>query len=260
MRSETSPPRHRVLYCGDGAREGAARYLCGVLSHAGIPFDHVPSAEPFPGGALGRGYGAVILSDYPSRNFSVAQLEALCEAVHGGLGLLMIGGWESYVGRGAGYQSTPLAALLPVLLSAEDDRHNSWRPCVVVPGPAHPHEITVGLPLDRDLPCLTGFNAIDAAAGAAVLLEVRVHEARPSADGVAFTPVGRHPLLVVGSAGAGRIACYAGDVAPHWVGGLVDWGVPRIAAAADGSAAVEIGCLYARLFERSVRWVLGGDG
>ena len=253
----TSAPRgDRVLYCGDGQRTGAASYLCGVLSCAGIPFDHVASADPFPDGAL-DGVGAVILSDYPSRNFSAAQMNELCTAVRGGVGLLAIGGWESYVGRSAGYQHTPLADLLPVRLAGDDDRCNTWRPCVVAPGPAHPHEIADGLPLDRDLPCVTGFNTIDAAPGAAVVLEVRTHEARPAAGGIAFTPVVRHPLLVVGTSGSGRIACFASDVAPHWVGGLVDWGVPRIAVAAQGATPVEIGCFYAQLFEQMVRWVCG---
>jgi len=252
----SAPRDDRVLYCGDGLRTGAASYLCGVLAHAGIPFDHVASADPFPEGAL-EGAGAVILSDYPSRNFSPAQLDALCAAVHGGLGLLTIGGWESYVGRSAGYQRTKLAGLLPVVLSAEDDRRNTWRPCVVEPGPAHPHPITEGLPLDRDLPCVSGFNAFEARPGAAIVLEVGVYAASPAGGRAAFGPVTRHPLLVVGEAASGRIACYAGDVAPHWVGGLVDWGSPRIAAAADGSAPVEIGCCYARLFERMARWACG---
>jgi len=255
MRSETSPPCRRALYCGDGQRAGAASYLCGVLANAGIPFDHVPSAEPFPEDPFG-GVGAVILSDYPSSNFSTAQMEALCAAVRGGVGLLLIGGWKSYAGRGAGYRSSPLAELLPVRMAAGDDRHNTWRPCVVEPGEAHP--ITDGLPLTRDLPCVAGFNALAAAPGASVVLHVGVYEAAPGAGGASFTPVGRHPLLVVGASGSGRIACYAGDVAPHWVGGLVDWGVPRIAAAADSAAPVEVGCSYAQLFERMVRWVRDG--
>jgi len=251
-------PAHveRVLYCGDGARAGAASYLCGVLAHAGIPFDHVPSAEPLPDRAL-DGKGAVILSDYPSRLFSAAQMEALCAAVRGGVGLLLIGGWESYVGRSAGYQRSPLAELLPVRLAACDDRRNTWRPCVVEPGEAHP--ITDGLPLTRDLPCISGFNAFTAAPGATVVLHVGTYEAASGDGGAAFAPADRHPLLVVGTSGSGRVACYAGDVAPHWVGGLVDWGVPRIAAAADGATPVEVGCSYARLFERMVRWVRDGN-
>jgi hypothetical protein len=243
-----------VLYLGDGVRAGAASYLCGVLAHAGIPFDHISSAEPPPDRAFER-IGAVILSDYPSRNFSAAQMDALCTAVRGGVGLLVIGGWESYVGRSAGYQLTPLAEFLPVRLAAVDDRRNTWRPCVVEPGEAHPHPITDGLPLAHDLPCVAGFNAFSAAPDASVVLYVGMYEADPGAGGAAFAPVGRYPLLVVGTGDAGRIACFASDVAPHWVGGLVDWGVPRIEAAAGGSAPIEVGCFYAQLFERMVRWV-----
>jgi hypothetical protein len=257
MEDRSDGLNRKLLYCGDGDRSGAASYLGGVLARAGIPFEHVASAAPFPPGALGSGLGAVILSDYPSRNLSQERIEELCAAVRAGLGLLLLGGWESYVGRSAEYQRTPLAALLPVRLAGGDDRRNTWRPCVVVPGPAHPHPITGGLPLDRDLPCVAGFNAFEALPGAAVALELCEHAAAPTAGGVAFVPVARHPLLVVGAAGAGRVACFASDPAPHWVGGLVDWGAPRIEAAADGCRAVEVGCWYLRLFERMVRWVLG---
>jgi hypothetical protein len=249
--------RDRVLYLGDGAPRGAASYLAGVLSHAGIAFDHVSSAERMPSDAPERGLGAVILSDYPARNVAAPQMDALCRAVRGGLGLLMIGGWASFAGRDGGYAGTPLAGLLPVTLAPGDDRVNTWSPCVVEPGEAHPHAITSGLPLDRDLPCVTGFNALEAAPGARVVLRVRRSCASPSADGASFSPVDVRPLLVVGSSGEGRVACFASDVAPHWVGSLVDWGVPRVAAQADGFNPIEVGCHYARLFERMVRWILG---
>jgi hypothetical protein len=247
----------RVLYLGDGSRTGAASYLAGVLAHAGIPFDHVPSAERLPAEALDRGVGAVVLSDYPSQNLGAHRLDALCRAIRGGLGLLAIGGWASYAARDGGYGRTPLAELLPVRLADGDDRVNTWRPCIVVPGDAHPHEITDGLPLERDLPCVTGFNAFEAAPHGAVVLRARRFSASRAADAVAFEPEDAHPLLVVGTAGAGRVACFASDVAPHWVGSLVDWGAPRIAARADGFNAVEVGCCYAALFERMVRWVRG---
>jgi hypothetical protein len=49
----------------------------------------------------------------------------------------------------------------------------------------------------------------------------------------------------------------ATDVAPHWVGGLVDWGAQRLAACAPGSVAIEVGSDYAELLARLVRWTLG---
>jgi hypothetical protein len=39
-----------------------------------------------------------------------------------------------------------------------------------------------------------------------------------------------------------------GDVAPHWVGGLVDWGRKRISAQSKEATAVEVGEYYATLF------------
>ena len=249
--------RDRVLYLGDGSRNGAASYLAAVLSRAGIPFDHVASSEPLPEGALDRGLGAVVLSDYPARNFAAHQIEALCGAVRDGLGLVAVGGWASFVGRDGGFDRTPLADLLPVRLGARDDRMNTWAPCVVEPGPAHPHEITAGLPLDGDLPCVTGFNAFESRRAEDVVLRVRRYRASKVAGRAAFEPLEAHPLLVTGEAVGGRIACFASDVAPHWVGSLVDWGAPRIAARADGFNPVEVGCHYAALFERMVRWARG---
>ena len=46
---------------------------------------------------------------------------------------------------------------------------------------------------------------------------------------------------MVGEFGRGRTAALATDVAPHWVGPLVDWGVPRVAAQAPQANAVEVG-------------------
>jgi phosphoglycolate phosphatase-like HAD superfamily hydrolase len=36
----------RILYAGDTRLDGAAAYLAGVLTHAGLLFDYVASDEP----------------------------------------------------------------------------------------------------------------------------------------------------------------------------------------------------------------------
>jgi hypothetical protein len=64
------------------------------------------------------------------------------------------------------------------------------------------------------------------------------------------------PLLVIGAAGAGRTAAFLSDVAPHWVGPLVDWGLPRVSAQAPGAPAIEVGAYYAQFFTRLVHWAL----
>ena len=62
-----------------------------------------------------------------------------------------------------------------------------------------------------------------------------------------FTRGEESPLLVVGQHGRGRVAALATDVAPHWVGGLVDWGDRRITQEVAGGF-VEIGNWYAQFF------------
>ena len=72
-------------------------------------------------------------------------------------------------------------------------------------------------------------------------------------QGYTFTATGQSPLLIVGRHGAGRTAALATDVAPHWVGGWVDWGDRRIVQAVGGGS-IEIGNWYARFFRNLVAW------
>jgi uncharacterized membrane protein len=72
-----------------------------------------------------------------------------------------------------------------------------------------------------------------------------------------FTPsFDSDPLLVIGNFGSGRVCAFASDVAPHWVGGLVDWGDARISVHAEGANQREVGNWYAAFFESLIRWVI----
>ena len=62
------------------------------------------------------------------------------------------------------------------------------------------------------------------------------------------------PLLVVDRFGQGNVAAFATDFAPHWVGGLVDWGDGRTSGQAEGSVGIEVGNWYARFVANLVRW------
>jgi len=68
-----------------------------------------------------------------------------------------------------------------------------------------------------------------------------------------FTRGEESPLLVVGQYGRGRVAALATDVAPHWVGGFVDWGDRRITQDVGGGF-VEIGNWYAGFFRNLLVW------
>ncbi len=262
----------RILYAGDTHLGEAAAYLAGVLTHAGLHFDYVASDAPLPSrpDLDGAGPALYILSDYPGRNLSEIDAQGVVGDVESGSGLLMIGGWESFHGADGGYHTSPLADILPVHLQSTDDRVNAPYPCLVEKRRHHP--ILAGLPFDRP-PGIGGYNRVRPKTGAEVLLSARhvaVDVARGSAppgagpDGpldplYTFVPGERAPLLVVGRHGRGRVAAFASDVAPHWVGGLVDWGADRVRAQAQGAGAIEVGSHYAEFFTRLVRWTMGDD-
>lgn len=148
------------------------------------------------------------------------RLATLAQWVAEGGALLMVGGYLSFQGiqAMANYANTPLAAVLPVGMEAGDDREErpeGVRP-VVVEG--H-HPVMAGL--DAQWPEILGFQRLIAKPDATVLAEV---------DG--------HPLLVVGSHGAGRVAAFASDMAAHWLPQeFLDW---------EG---------YGRVFRQLVAWL-----
>ncbi len=249
-----------ILYAGDSNLGGAAAYLAGVLTHAGLPFDYVSSDTPLAPTLETCEPRLYIFSDYPAANLTDAEFQRIIADINAGSGLLMIGGWESFHGAAAGYDRSPLVEVLPVHMQASDDRVNAPHPCLVEK--RTDHSILDGLPFAHP-PGIGGYNRVQPKADAEVLLSAR-HvsvEVRRRDDEVApeylFTPGEQAPLLVVGRHGLGRTAAFTSDVAPHWVGGFVDWGPERVRARASGAGEIEVGSHYAEFFARLVRWTMG---
>jgi len=248
----------RILYAGDTSLRGAAAYLAGVLTHAGLAFDYVSSDEPLAPHIAVAETALYIISDYPVKHFVAADFRRVAADVRDGAGLLMIGGWESFHGAAGEYPGTPIADLLPVEMLGRDDRVNSPQPCLVEKLCDHP--IVAGLPLEAP-PGVGGYNRVRAKPGATTVLAARHVAVRSGQGGAyAFTPGEAAPLLVVGARGKGRTAAFTSDVAPHWVGGLVDWGDARVIAQAPGAKEIEVGSWYAEFFTRLVRWTMGELG
>ncbi len=240
-----------VQYLGDTALDRAASYLAGIMSHHGISFNYQASDEAYRASEA----DVLIISDYPAKNFS--DLSAIVSRVAQGMGLIMIGGWESFSAPdGHNYNGSALAEILPVSLLDEDDRLNCGGPCPVIK--RCEHAVLDGLDLNRQLPSVAGFNRVGLKAGAESILEVVQTEARMLAGELDFSQQRNYPLLVVREHGRGRVVAFTGDVAPHWVGGLVDWGRQRITARAPGANEVEFGESYSRLFGNLIRWAGGG--
>lgn len=244
----------RICYLGDDHLGGAAAYLAGVMGHYGLAFDHVDSTRPPPDGFTSPPYALYVISDYPRGRFRAGQMEAIVDSVRRGAGLAMFGGWESFHGRLGEYGDSPIAEVLPVDLLPADDRRNCAQPCLVRPTGAHP--ITDGLPWERP-PGIGGYNAIVPQTGSEVILVGVPFEVQQRAGRFEFTPGEEFPLLVTGSYGRGRTVALATDVAPHWVGGWVDWG-PRRVVQAVGEGFVEVGNLYAEFFRNLLRWAMQG--
>lgn len=247
-----------ILYLGDDNVDGAAAYLAGVMTHFGLAYEHRPSDRPLDPEVLAGRWSVVVISDYPAANLSSELMAGMADMVSRGTGLLMIGGWGSFQGQDGNYHGTPLGEILPVTLDTRDDRVNSAGPCLIsVRNSQKDHPILSGLPFEADSPGIGGFNRLKAGNGAEVLLESQIYRASAESSGLHhFEPIAdKAPLLVVGSYGEGRSCAWASDVAPHWVGGLVDWGPERIEARGKGIAGtVEVGNLYAEFFRNMLTW------
>lgn len=229
----------RVLYAGDGDSDRAAAYLLCVLCDAGYQIDYLPSSKkmeflpsPYP--------DLMILSDYPRAQVPDFVLAQITLAVEGGMHLLVVGGWESLRGKTGEYYLSPLDRILPVVITDEDDRVNTWQGVVVQPaGPAGPFD---SLDWSRP-PVVAGYNRLNLVDGAETLVV-----GRPLAisAGLEFTLGPPVPLACSRRAERGRSTVLAFDLAPHWVAGMVDWGVPRHELGLpDGSGVlVEVGELY----------------
>jgi len=58
---------------------------------------------------------------------------------------------------------------------------------------------------------------------------------------------------VTSCAGKGRVACFMTDFAPHWAGGLLDWGSKRIRIQnRQKQLVVEVGNSYIKLIQQIV--------
>ena len=233
----------QVLLLGESA--ASARYLTGTCARAGIGVSHIEARESLV--RLDEGWDVVLFSDYPARQLGAAAAATIVQRVNAGAGLVMIGGWASFSGKGDGYRGTAIAQLLPVTCAEGDDRRNVpsglWLEALQ---PAHP------MLCDLDLaapPVLCGYNAVTLAEGATLLAQGRLVAFR---DGTPQTG-GAVPLLAVRQAGAGRALAYASDLVPHWCGGIVDWGAERVTL--PGGA--EVGLDYCTFLLNMLHWASG---
>lgn len=250
-----------ILYCGDTDQNGAAAYLSGLMTSFGWNFDYVPSHVAMSADLLDPSRRLLILSDYLSAMFDDACQRKAVELIEHGCALLMIGGWESYHGFGGNWDGTPIGNALPVEIVSTDDRVNFPQSAFLLP--TCDHAITANLPWQQCPPAIGGMNRIRVKPNAKVLLQAHSFSVSNSSSnghhdraGWSFVPKEALPALVVGQSGSGKTAAFLSDVAPHWVGGFVDWGHARVTAQAPNAGAIEVGHLYALFWRQLLQWLI----
>ena len=237
-----TPAAPRILYAGDDDLDRAAQYLGSIIGEQGYTFDYIASPLRFPDGVRLSSYQLLILSDYPSTRFTTAQMKDIVRYVRDGGSLLMVGGWESFSGLQKEYCDSPLAEILPVRMKTGDDRRNLSQGCVVLPkDPAHP--VVRALPWDAP-GIIGGYNELQPKRGAVIGIVGRHLAVTAKGKRVTATARSREvPLLISWKVGAGLCIALAFDLAPHWVGGFVDWGKKRVRVEFNG-AWIEVGNYY----------------
>jgi uncharacterized membrane protein len=241
-----------LLYAGDDDIDRAAVYLSTILHASGYGFDYIPSTEHCPTSVSFADYGLIILSDYPSKNFPQGMLDKLSAAIRNGSTLLMIGGWESFTGMNIEYLLTPVQDVLPVQLLREDDRRNFYQGCLVLPTT----DSQVFSDLDWEHPPLIGgLNEVVPRANARIHLEAfPLRISASSRERIRIESIG-FPLLVASPIGRGFSVALAVDLAPHWVGGLVDWGPERVRLDFE-DRSIEVGSHYLRFVQELITFCL----
>lgn len=239
-----------ILYFGDTSLSGAARYLSGVMHNGGYEFDYIASDKKISLNYLGK-RKLFILSDYPYKNLDYDVEEEIIKQVKGGAGLLMIGGWESFCGLGGDWNKSKISELLPVNILSKDDRINCSQQTIIIKNLNHP--IIDKLPW-KSPPSIGGFNQVISKKESLIILSAQTFKVSVKKDEFQFKKIKKYPLLIVGEYGSGRTATLTTDVAPHWVGGFVDWGNKRIKAKAPRSEQIEVGNFYMQFFSNLVSW------
>ncbi len=245
----------RILYAGDSPVGGPANYLLGILRYLKARVSHVPPSQVLKPRLLHQSYDTVILSDFSHRNLPRPAEREIVNQVRDGTGFLMVGGWASFSGPFGGWRGSLVEEILPVNCGSGDDRVHCPGGAVIVPKRRH---ALSRLFYFTSLPLICGFNRFRAKKKSAVILgakKILIHQSA-GAYQLALEKTD-YPLLVADSNPRKRIAALAADLAPHWCGGLVDWGKKRLRLRVEGGVAVEVGERYVEFVSLLIRWLTG---
>lgn len=239
-----------ILYAGDSPVGGPANYLLAILRYLRAEFVHLPPSAVLETKWLKHRYDAILLSDFSRKNMPEAAQKAVASQVKYGTGLAMIGGWGSFSGPFGGWKDSLIEELLPVTCSSQDDRTNF--PGGALALPSHGKHLILNKVSFKHPPVICGLNAFQPKKNAHILLRARKLILEKDGESVAFEKK-EYPLLVTHP--SLRTAALATDAAPHWCGGMVDWGSHSIKLPVQGDISVEVGDLYVQFFASFIQWL-----
>jgi uncharacterized membrane protein len=193
-----------------------------MIGAAGSPRSAVPAPD------------VIVLDDVDVRGLSAASWQSIAERVSHGTGLIMTGGYHSF-GPG-GFRGSPLADVLPIQIGPAERQEfgEPVRQDVQLPGPLH---MRPAMPIGAQHPVMQvdGKNEKGRGAGSEVNSGAAVgnvwaqlppldganrferSDLKPNAQVLAEgDDAQKHPLLIAGQAGAGRVLAFAGDSTWRW--------------------------------------------
>jgi uncharacterized membrane protein len=168
----------------------------------------------------------IIVDDVDEQGLNAASWKAIAERVERGMGLVMVGGYHSF-GAG-GFRGTPLGDVLPIQIgpAQRQEFNEPLRQDVQIRGPIH---MRPAVPLGERHPVMQvdGVNAQDNGAKKSNVWNqlppldganrIERSELKPNAQVLAEgDDAQKHPLLIAGQAGEGRVLAFAGDSTWRW--------------------------------------------
>ncbi|MBN1687748.1 MAG: hypothetical protein JW893_01465 [Candidatus Omnitrophica bacterium] len=200
---------------------------------------------------MDKKYDAYILSDYSRKDLTRKAEQKIAVAVKRGSGLLMVGGWGSFSGPYGGWKKSVIEKILPVQCLDRDDR-------IQFSGGAYlnkeqDHNILGGLSF-KNPPVIIGLNDVKVRKNAQVVLSAK--KIVNVGGKLLLDPIS-HPVLILSSGGQSRVAALTTDLAPHWCGGLLDWGTNRQKLPASRYDSIEVGDQYIQFVTSLIRWLVG---
>lgn len=241
-----------LLYAGDSPAGGPANYLLAMIAALkGVRLTHIPPGQKLSASLLHRKYDAFILSDFSRQDLPKDAEELLVRQVSAhGAGLLMVGGWGSFSGPFGRWSGSKVEELLPAACLKKDDRRNFSAGMLI--REKKRHAMFRGLSF-AESPALCGLNEVKVKPEGLCVLSaspMKNNRGRVSLSKREF------PLLVVHRDPAKRTAALTTDLAPHWCGGWVDWGLKRRFLPVTPAFGVEVGEKYIAFGQSLLRWLL----